>query len=228
MCCDRIKSEDGASIVCKASASAIRRTLRPQSKGMKPGTPADRAPRRPVVSLHFASLMDERQKQFAVRRQIAFFRIDASLQPGARIERIILRVPADDMKPVRRTPTEDDGFMGFTGKYHKQTRGDFLVSHMCTRRQRSTPICYDVDPAAEAVSNWHRIVNTAKRWCGQGLLPDKLAARRVTWELGCAFKTRSKLGRVRPSWNTTPSGLKATLPKPPSSVCHLYDRATMP
>src|SRR5689334_22323522 len=124
MCCYRVKSEDNASIVCKPSSAAIRCSLWPQPKGMKQWTPADRAPCIRVVRSQTTTLVDERQQQFAVRRQITFFWIDAPFQPCARIELIVLGVPANDMKPGRRTPTEDDGFMCFTRKYHKQTRGD--------------------------------------------------------------------------------------------------------
>lgn len=149
MCCYRVKSEDNASIICKSSSAAIRCSLGPQAKSMKPRTPADRAPCIGVVRSQATTFVDERQQQFAIRRKITFFWIDAPFQPGARIELIALGAPANDMKPVRRTSTEDDGFMCFTRKYHKKTRGDFLLNHICTRRQRSKSNPYGVAQCRE-------------------------------------------------------------------------------
>lgn len=119
---------------------------------MKPGAPADCAPCIRVVGSQIATLVDERQKQFAVRRQIAFFRVDAPLQPSARLERIALCVPANDVKPSRRAPTEDNGFICVSREYHEQARGGFLVSHIGTRRRGSLSNSGRVTAAARSIN----------------------------------------------------------------------------
>ncbi len=72
------------------------------------------------------------------------------------------------------------------------------------------------------------------KWTTTRLLSDLGAVARCICRTKRGLEAKLRLqdqveaGRVFPSWNTTPFGLKATLSVLLFSVCHLYDIATIP
>src|SRR5258707_13705220 len=69
------------------------------------------------VTVQFLRKIDE---QRPVGRNIAAPFIDSSMKPLPVLERIIIRMPQDQLKPVRRTTPQNYCFDGFTGKDNQE------------------------------------------------------------------------------------------------------------
>lgn len=68
----------------------------------------------------FGGKIDE---QLPIWRQVAALLINPAMKPGAVVERVVARVPLDDLNPSRRTAPQDDGNMGVAGENDKQAAG---------------------------------------------------------------------------------------------------------
>ena len=103
-------------IIEKATATAVSSHFRPEGQRVQPGSPTDRSPRVSQIGM-ICGLAGKKiiEKESSIGRKIALRSADPSLDPGSVSEDIIPGVPLNQMRPLRRSPTDDDCRVAFAG-----------------------------------------------------------------------------------------------------------------